>query len=294
MRKSNETVKSLVVKRAEAGLKLQDYLAKIFNLSKREAKALLDGHRIWVNRKLIWMAHHTVQQGDIVDVRLTGVKTKSGAAEAVKNEEPKKIRILVDCGEYMVVDKPSGILCIGNKSIESMLREQLQNEEIQVVHRLDRDTSGCLLVAKNEFAFNAAVSSFKTRKVIKIYQAVVAGYYERGSSTVRNELDGERAVTHIQKLISTKDASFLKIRIETGRTRQIRRHLSQLHFPVLGDAEYGLKRVSDSRMLSLPRQMLHASSIELANPLDPKSTIKAHSPLPADLRRCLRLFGMGK
>lgn len=294
MRKTNETVKSFIVKRAEAGLKIQDYLAKIFKLSKREAKSLLDGHRIWINRKLIWMAHHTVQQGDVIEARLTGVKSKSEKLEAMKKEPAKKLRILVDSGSYMVVDKPAGILSVGGKSAESMLREQLANDGIMVVHRLDRDTSGCLLVAKDEHAFNAAVSSFKTRKVTKIYQAVVAGYYERSSSTVRNELDGERAVTHIQKLIATKDASFLKIRIETGRTHQIRRHLMQLHYPILGDAEYGLKRISDSRMLSLPRQMLHASSIELADPLDPKQTIKAHSPLPADLRRCLRLFGMGK
>ncbi len=294
MRRSNETIKSLVVKRAESGMKLQDYLAQIFKLSKRESKTLLDGHRVWVNRKLIWMAHHLVQQGDAVDVRLTGVKTKSGAEETVKNEAPKKIRVLSDCDDYMVVDKPAGILSVGTKSLETMLRAQFENPEIVVVHRLDRDTSGCLLVAKSQEAFDAALSAFKTRKVTKIYQAVVAGYYERSSSTVRNELDGERAVTHIQKLIATKDASFLKIRIETGRTHQIRRHLSQLHFPVLGDAEYGLKRINDTRLLSLPRQMLHASSIELVNPLNPKQTIKAHSPLPADLRRCLRLFGMGK
>ena len=134
----------------------------------------------------------------------------------------------------------------------------------------------------------------KTHKVSKFYQAVVAGYYDRKSSTLTAELDGERAISHITRIMATKDASFLKIRIETGRTHQIRRHLSMLHFPVLGDSEYGMKKARDPRMLTLPRHMLHACSLELQDPLNPHEEIKAHSPLPADFRRCLQLFGMGR
>ena len=288
------TVKSIIVTRAEAGQKIQDFLSKKFSISKREAKALLDGHRVWVNRRSIWMAHHLVHQGDAVEIQTAGVRIKSKEGTLTKPEAPKRIPILSECDDYLVANKPSQMLSVGRNSMEELLRVQTGNPDLCAVHRLDRDTTGCLLFAKSEEAFDAAVQMFKTHQVIKMYQAVVLGYYERNASTIQQELDGERAVSRIWRLLATKDASFLKIRIETGRTHQIRRHLSMLHYPVLGDKEYGRSRVMDPRIRFLPRQMLHACSLELPNPMRPHETIKAHSPLPADFRRCLQLFGMGK
>ncbi len=108
------------------------------------------------------------------------------------------------------------------------------------------------------------------------------------------ELDGKTAVTKIAAEATSPDASFLRVRIETGRTNQIRRHLASIRCPVLGDRVFGLKTARDERLISVPRLMLHASTLEIADPLRPKSEIKAHSPLPFDFRRVLRLFGMGK
>ena len=90
------------------------------------------------------------------------------------------------------------------------------------------------------------------------------------------------------------EASFLRVRIETGRTNQIRRHLASVRHPVLGDRVFGLKCARDPRLMQVPRQMLHASTLELPDPMNPRSQIRAHSPLPADFRAALRLFGMGK
>ena len=84
------------------------------------------------------------------------------------------------------------------------------------------------------------------------------------------------------------------MRIDTGRTNQIRRHLASIRFPIVGDRTFGLKSARDPRLMQVPRQMLHASSLELPDPLDPCGSIRAHSPLPADFRAALRLFGMGK
>ena len=101
-------------------------------------------------------------------------------------------------------------------------------------------------------------------------------------------------MSHVLREHSTPDASFLKVRIDTGRTNQIRRHLASVRFPIVGDRTFGLKHARDPRLMTVPRQMLHASSLELPDPTVKGATIKAHSPLPADFRSTLKLFGMGR
>lgn len=279
-------VTSFVVSKLEAGQSLQVFLSAKLGLSKRAAKNLMDDRNVWVNRKCVWMAHHTLHQGDTVEV--------PAAAHKAVGATPSKIRVLVEDEHYLVADKPAGMLAVGEDSAEALLRAQTGLPALQAVHRLDRDTTGCLLCAKSQAAFDAAVAVFKTRRVTKLYHAIVFGSFDRTSSTVNEELDGDRAVSHIHREAVSKDASFLKVRIETGRTHQIRRHLASIRHPVLGDREHGVKFARDPRLLTVPRQMLHASGLELPHPRVAGQTIKAHSPLPADFRRCLKLFDMGK
>ena len=278
-------VTAFVVSKVEAGQSLQLFLSVKLSISKRAAKNLMDDRAVWVNRKCVWMAHHALHQGDTVEVP---------AKHKPASEAPAKIRILVEDEHYLVADKPSGMVAVGEGSLEEALRAQTGQSALRAVHRLDRDTTGCLLVAKSGEAFDAAVALFKTRKVTKQYHAIVFGCFDRSSSTVDQALDGERAVSHIQREAVSKDASFLKVRIETGRTHQIRRHLAGIRHPVLGDREHGVKFARDPRLLTIPRQMLHASGLELPHPLLAGKSLKAHSPLPADYRRCLKLFDMGK
>ena len=202
--------------------------------------------------------------------------------------------MLVEDDFYLIIDKPAGMLSVGEHSAEELLRTQLGNMTLQAVHRLDRDTTGCLMIAKTTMAFKEAVELWKTRRVTKIYQAIVWGSYERGKSTIDQDLDGDRAVSHITREAISKDATFVKVRIETGRTHQIRRHLASIRHPILGDREHGVKFARDPRLLTIPRQMLHACEFEMPHPMMPGKTFKAHSPLPADFRRCLKLFDMGK
>ena len=276
---------AFVVSKVEAGQSLQVFLSSKLSVSKRAAKNLMDDRAVWVNRKCVWMAHHLLHQGDTVEVP---------ASHTSKAEAPSKIRLLVEDEHFIVVDKPSGMLAVGEGSAEEALRVQTGQPALKAVHRLDRDTTGCLLLAKSAAAFDAAVSLFKTRRVTKIYHAIVFGGFDRPASTIDQELDGERAVSHIQREAVSKDASFLKVRIETGRTHQIRRHLAAIRHPVLGDREHGVKFARDPRLLTIPRLMLHASGLELPHPVTAGKTLKAHSPLPADFRRCLKLFDMGK
>ena len=294
---------------------LQDFLALKFALSRRTAKAMIDGRSVWVNRKCVWIARFALRTGDLVEIPSNVVKgamrqgvgircrcTKDGENSAVglhlgstPRRQARHIRVLWSNDNYLICDKPAGLVsCDDPKSVETILREQEKVPTLEAVHRLDRDTTGCLLFAKNHAALMAAVDVFKTHKVSKVYHAISAGSFKFAHQVVDTPLDGQPAVSKVTREAVSADASFLRIRIETGRTNQIRRHLASIRYPIIGDRVFGLKNVRDPRLMQVPRQMLHASTLTLPDPLDPHSEIKAHSPLPADFRTALRLFGMGK
>ncbi len=269
--------------RAEDGQSLQVFLAARLSVSKRRAKDMMDARVVWVNRQCVWMAHHALRAGDVVEAR--------AAVAAPPPNRP--LRVILDDPHYLVVDKPAGCLAVGEDSVETRLRTQLNDPELRAVHRLDRDTSGCLLIARSAKAFEASVEIFRTRRVSKIYHAIVAGRVTRRISTVAAPIDGEDARTHVTLQVANDDASFVAVRIETGRTHQIRIHMAGQRHPVLGDREHGLTFTRDPRIRAVPRLMLHASDLSFDHPLG-RGTLHAHSPLPADFRRCLRLFGFGK
>lgn len=279
---------------------LQDFLAARFSLSRRTAKAVIDGRNVWVNRKCVWMARFELKTGDTVELPqmvVNGAVKQSGGGAGQGEKAPVKrhVRVLWSNDSYLICDKPAGIVsCDDPKSVESILRVQENIPTLEAVHRLDRDTTGCLMFAKNHAALQAAIEVFKTRKVVKIYHAVVAGRFRFAHQVIDEPLDNKPAVSRVAREDAGEDASFLRIKIETGRTNQIRRHLASVRFPIVGDRVFGLKNARDPRLMRVSRQMLHASTLTLPDPLSPKNEIKAHSPLPADFRSVLRLFGMGK
>lgn len=305
-RASRGNVEAFAVAKSEAGKSLQDLLAARCGLSRRAAKAIIDGRSAWVNRKCVWIAHHALRTGDVVEVPRAVVSAAkrqpgsvrpaaAGQAAAAPSMELRHVRVLAETPDFVIVDKPAGaVSCADPKSVEMALRLQLKIPTLEAVHRLDRDTTGCLLFAKTHTAFLAAVETFKTRRVLKTYAAICAGKFPFPHQTINQELDGKPAVSHVSREAASPDASFLRVRIETGRTNQIRRHLASVRFPVLGDRTFGLKSARDPRLLQVPRQMLHAATLELPDPMVKGATLKGHSPLPADFRACLKLFGMGK
>ena len=264
---------------------LQDFLAAKLELSRRGAKDIIDQRRAWVNKKCVWMARYQLKTGDVVET-----------SKAIPKAPVKfHVRVLWSNDNYLVCDKPAGVVsCDDPKSVETLLRTQENIPTLEAVHRLDRDTTGCLMFAKNHAAKEAAIEIFKTHKVSKVYHAVAAGKFPYAHQIIDAPLDNQPAVSRVTRESAGEDASFLRVRIETGRTNQIRRHLASVRAPVVGDRVFGLKNARDPRLMQVPRQMLHASTLELPDPLDVKTQIKVHSPLPADFRATLKLFGMGK
>ena len=310
MRRVPGNIEQLIVGKPDNYRPLQDYLAAKCGLSRRAAKAIIDGRNVWVNRKCVWIARHPLHTGDTVEVPRAVVSAakrqpgsdRPGEADAKagspspRQAQSRHVRVLLETPDYIVADKPAGFLSCGDpKSVEMLLRLQLHIPTLEAVHRLDRDTTGCLLFAKTHTAFSAAVEVFKTRGVKKTYHAIVAGRFPHAHETINAPIDGKPAVSHVTREMASQDASFLKVRIETGRTNQIRRHLSSIRFPIVGDRMFGLKTARDPRLMTVGRQMLHSSGLELPDPMrNVKEGIRAHSPLPADFRQCLKTFGMGK
>ncbi len=290
---------------------LQDFLALKLAVSRRTAKAVIDGRSVWVNRKCVWIARFELRTGDRIEVPqnvVAGAKKQSdrgvsrsviasreAAWQSTLPDGKRHVRVLWQNDAYLVCDKPSGLVsCDDPKSAEAILRVQEKIPTLEAVHRLDRDTTGCLMFAKNHAALLAAIEVFKTRRVTKVYHAIATGTFKFVHQVIDTPLDGQPAVSRVSREATGEDASFLRVRIETGRTNQIRRHLASVRAPIVGDRVFGLKNARDPRLMQVARQMLHASTLELPDPLVPREKIKAHAPLPADFRATLRLFGMGK
>ena len=248
-----------------------------------------------------------------------------------------KIQIIYEDEYILALDKPSGLLVhTDGRSKEKTLvdwinenypklkevgeEQTLQNgEKIQrpgIVHRLDRDTSGIIIVAKTKETYQFLKEQFQDRKVQKIYNAVVWGNFSpdkiegviekpigRSASDFRKwsaeyGAKGElrEAVTEYKVLVQNKDFSFLEVRPKTGRTHQIRVHLKSISHPVVCDKLYGSKKSNELQEMSydkkenlgFDRLALHALSIKLELPNGTHITIE--SPLPKEFENALNLF----
>jgi 23S rRNA pseudouridine1911/1915/1917 synthase len=260
------------VSRREAGLALVAFLAHRLDLSKKKAKALLDSRNVFVNARRVWMAHHELKLGDVV--------TAPGPTEPTR---PESVPILFQDDHYVIANKPPGILSDEKDSAESLLRDVLHLPALRAAHRLDRDTSGCLLLAKTPEAFDKALELFSHRRIRKIYHAVVAGHVQPPERTIALPIDGEPAVTHTRVLDASRAATHLAVKIETGRTHQIRRHLATLGHPELGDKTYATAIRVAPECMGIARQMLHAKSIDFVHPFTGRR-VRAEAPLPGDFR----------
>jgi tRNA pseudouridine32 synthase / 23S rRNA pseudouridine746 synthase len=204
--------------------------------------------------------------------------------------------ILFEDGEALVIDKPAGLPLdtprAGGTSLADhmeTLRLGFQRDPV-AVHRLDRDTSGCLLLARNPRALKRFAAAFEARQVEKRYLGVIAGSVEGEEGTIELSLSkvstakdgwrmiparkGKPAVTHWRRLAVSGGLTLVEFRPETGRTHQIRVHAaSGLGAPLLGDRVYGSAQ-------GAPRTMLHAAGLVV--PREGKRPVEASAPLPAD------------
>ena len=264
---------------------LWDFLTHALGVSRRAAKRLLDDRVVFVNGRRVWMAKHALRPGDRVEV--------AGAAGSPAPPPEAPIPVLWQDDAVVVVDKPAG--CLSNEgpdSVEARLRKQLGRPELVAVHRLDRDTSGCLLLADGPEIEAALIAQFRGREVDKLYRVLVVGVFPAGVTLMDDPVDGRPARSRARCLAAGERASELEVRIETGRTHQIRKHLWARRFPVAGDKQYGGAQELPPDFRHVPRQMLHAAELTLAHPLT-GAPVKATAPLPADYRLWRRKLGLG-
>jgi 23S rRNA pseudouridine955/2504/2580 synthase len=217
---------------------------------------------------------------------------------------PLDLPIAFEDASVLVIDKPSGVAVHGGSGvshgvIESLRASRPQAKFLELAHRLDRDTSGLLIVCKKRSALVELHRMLRVGEVRKIYFAVVKGVLEKGTLELRESLhkyvnaagerrvsvkpDGMPALTRIKKLKSSADFSLLEVELMTGRTHQIRVHLAHAGHPVVGDDKYGdfaLNRQLKQRLL------LHAAKLSFKHPLS-GAPVKLESPLPPEMNAFL-------
>jgi len=213
--------------------------------------------------------------------------------------------VLYEDDGLMVLDKPAGLAVHGGSGVNLGLIEALRatrdDEGLELVHRLDKGTSGCLLVAKKRSALRNLQDQLRNHRVEKVYLALVAGKWPKGLLTMDAPLEkrttstgekvvyadkgGKAAVTHFKVVKRLAGATLLEVSLETGRTHQIRVHCQLAGYPLLGDDKYGedaLNRVG--RDLGVKRMFLHAHRLSFYSPVDGRRIV-VESPLPEDLQQ---------
>lgn len=224
------------------------------------------------------------------------------------------MRIVYDDDDLVVVDKPVGVAAhpspgwtgttvIGGLAAAGFRISTSGAAERQgIVHRLDVGTSGLMVVAKSERAYTALKRAFKERAVEKIYLAVVQGHPDPSAGTIDAPIDrhptsdyrwavvagGKPSITHYKTLEAFPHASLLEIHLESGRTHQIRVHMSAVRHPCVGDLTYGADPTLSAR-LGLERQWLHAARLGFEHP-GTGAWLEVVSEPPADLQRALEIL----
>jgi 23S rRNA pseudouridine1911/1915/1917 synthase len=288
------------------GLRLDAAIARLFGLSRNAAAdlvdnglALLDG----VPRK----GSDKVRGGATLDVELPPPPNPPTATP----RPVKGLNVLHEDDDVLVVDKPAGVAAHPSPGYEGptvvggllaaghRLSIHGPAERQGIVHRLDAGTSGLMVVAKSERAYSALKDDFRERRVEKRYHALVQGRPDPTDGTIDAPIDrhpthpyrfavvagGRDSVTHYETLEAFRAASLVAIRLETGRTHQIRVHFAALRHPCVGDLQYGADPTLAAR-LGVTRQWLHAVHLAFDHPGDGRR-VAFDSPYAADLAAAL-------
>lgn len=292
------------VKPDDAGQRIDNYLlrelkgvprARIYSML-RKGEVRINGSRVRPTRRLA--------AGDRVRIPPVVVKAPAAAPSAVRSErlESLKSRILHADASILVLNKPAGWAVHGGSGVSLGIIEALRliypDEPLELVHRLDRETSGCLVIARRRSALRQAQAAMRERRVDKRYLAIVHGDWPESVEAVevplRREQDssgqrivrvhdgGKPARTEVSIARRLQGATLLDAHPTTGRTHQIRVHLASRGYPIIGDTRYGERSVNRRYAeLGIKRLCLHALSIRL--PLEER-TLAVAAPLPDDLQ----------
>jgi 23S rRNA pseudouridine1911/1915/1917 synthase len=273
---------------------LLEYLfAKITNKSKNNIKSLLARGNVLVNGKVITQYNYQLHKKQTVII-------KWGIIQDEKRQE--NIDIIYEDDDMIVINKPAGLLSISTEDDKErtayhMVMEYVKHRNSQgrvfIVHRLDRDTSGVLLIAKNEKTKFTLQDKWNDIVTTRGYIAIVEGKLDKTSGTIKSWLketttqlvysshkpgDGKEAVTHYNVLKDNDRYSLLDIKIDTGRKNQIRVHMKDIGHYVIGDKKYG------SQTNPLKRLGLHANILEFQHPIT-KKIMHFEAPMPKEFRK---------
>lgn len=302
-------INQLIVPEESAGLRLDRFLAVSFEeYSRSYLTRIIDNGRVTRNGATA-RKRDNVATGDEVAVDWPPPEQLQLDPEAID------LPILYEDEDILVIDKPADLVVhpgAGTQSgtlVNALLGYDYQNftemaDDVRpgIVHRLDKDTSGVMIVARNPIARDRLSTAFAERQVEKIYLAITAGAPDADSGEARSsigrhpkhrkkmavvERNGKNAVTLWNVLSRSAEAALLRVQLETGRTHQIRVHLAHEKLPIVGDDLYGNSRCT----LEAPRQMLHAWRLGIRHPRT-KELLAFAAPVPDDFVAVARCLGL--
>ncbi|NHC12264.1 RluA family pseudouridine synthase [Motilibacter deserti] len=302
-------IRSLPVPEGLEGERLDAALARLFGLSRTRAAELVAEGLVRVDGTPAYKSQRLVT-GSELEVELP----PPPAPVELVPEHVEGMGIVYDDDDIVVVDKPVGVAAhpspgwngttvIGGLAAAGFRISTSGAAERQgVVHRLDVGTTGLMVVAKSERAYTLLKLAFKERTVDKVYGALVQGHPDPSRGTVDAPIDrhpssdwkwavvagGRESVTHYETVEAFRAATLLDIHLETGRTHQIRVHMSALRHPCVGDLTYGADPVLAQR-LGLTRQWLHAQTLAFDHP-STGERVTFTSPPPPDLAQALEIL----
>lgn len=279
------------VSKNQAGMRLLQFLRDNCPEapSVKALKRAIEGKLCTVNNRVETFSSYVLKEGDQISL--------SKDAFATGETKPLTAAVLYEDADLLIISKPAGVVC-DSKSLKKCVAFK---SSFELVHRLDKETSGVLVLAKTLKSKEKMLELFKERAVRKLYLALVDGIPAKQEGTIDNYLgkkhsyqgqaiygsvdakSGQRAITLWKCLKKGKNASILSCEPHTGRTHQLRVHLSGLGHPILGDTQYAKKfRCS----FKPQRNLLHAYAIAFKHPISGQA-LKVIAPIPADFKQAL-------
>ncbi|WP_461000088.1 RluA family pseudouridine synthase [Streptomonospora sediminis] len=291
------------------GERVDAAIARMFGLSRTRAAEIIAEGNATVDGGAAAKSDR-LQAGSWLEVTLP----PPPEAPTARPEPVPGLTVVHEDADIIVVNKPTGVVAhptqgwTGNSVLQGLLASGVElatsgaAERQGIVHRLDANTTGLMVLAKSEIAYSALKRAFKEREVDKVYHSLVQGHPDPLRGTVDAPLDrhpagdgrfavvagGRPSVTHYDTLEAFRAASLLEIKLETGRTHQIRVHMAALRHPCIGDYLYGADPALAER-LGIRRQWLHAVRLGFEHPTE-GVRVEFESPYPDDLEAALDLL----
>ena len=309
---SHASVRFVTISPEQAGQRIDNFLLReLKGVPRSVIYRILRKGEVRVNKGRI-KAVYRLKEGD--SIRIPPVRVAPERQGAVVSDELRQQlqeAIIQEDRDLLILDKPAGLAVHAGSGIRWGIIEMFRAIRpelayLELVHRLDRETSGCLLLAKNRESLTALHEQIQLHHFDKRYLALVAGpWHNEGDRTINEPLEriqrggermvevslaGKSAISHLHPVSKYRDSTLLEVRIETGRTHQIRVHCASIDHPVAGDDKYG-DREFNTRMkkMGLKRLFLHAHSLSFTHPRSGEP-VHISAPLGRELQQVLTLL----